>query len=253
MAAGVVVLSKPQSESARSEPRRLRLFVAGEGRFSTHQLPESGQVSIGRDAACDLVIDDATVAPRHALVSMGPRVRIADLESGLPTTVGQERVAAGSPVEVAPGDILHLGGVIAMVEGRGTAPPRRILPHGYFELRLEEECNRAARYQSTFALLRISCDPACPPPAIEEVLASSVRLVDVVAADGPGGYEVLLLDTPPEDVGLVVSPLDTQLGERDARPRIGVATYPRDGRSADALLARASGEPSARAAPEATP
>src|SRR3954464_14966290 len=132
MAAGVVVLSKPQSESARSEPRRLRLFVAGGGRVSTHPLPESGQGSIGRHAASARVIDDATVAPRHALLSMGPRVRIADLESGLPTTVGQERVAAGSPVEVAPGDILHLGGVILMVAGRGSAPPRRTLPPRHF-------------------------------------------------------------------------------------------------------------------------
>src|SRR3954447_12965871 len=254
MAAGVVVLSKPQSESARSEPRRLRLFVAGEGRFSTHQLPESGQVSIGRDAACDLVIDDATVAPRHALLSMGPRVRIADLESGLPTTVGQERVAAGSPVEVAPGDILHLGGVIIMVEGRGSAPPRRILPHGYFELRLEEECHRAARYHATFALLRVACDPACPAEVIEEVLASSVRLVDIVAQDGPAQYELLLLDAGAEDIPLVVSRLEAHLAERGARPRIWVALYPRDGRSPDALLARASsGDPAIRTPAEEPP
>src|SRR5437870_64769 len=120
-----------------------------------------------------------------------PPMRIDDLGSGLPTSVGDERVKAGFPIEVAHGDIIHLGGAIAMVEGRGAAPPRRILPHGYFELRLEEECNRAARYHSTFALLRIACDPACPPAVIEEVLASAVRLVDIVAADGPSDYEVL--------------------------------------------------------------
>ncbi len=98
---------------------RLRLFVAGEGRFATHHLPDSGEVTIGRDPGCELVVDDATVAPRHAVLSMGPTVRIADLGSGLLTSVHQHRVLPGHSVEVAPGDILHLGGVILMVEGRG--------------------------------------------------------------------------------------------------------------------------------------
>src|SRR2546428_848900 len=249
-------LAKTEAQSApEAHPSgRLRVFVAGEGRFATHHLPDSGEVTIGRDPGCELHVDDPSVAPRHAVLSMGPPVRIADLGSGLPTSVHQHRVLPGHPVEVAPGDILHLGGVILMVEGRGTAPPRRILPHGYFELRLEEERNRAARYHSTFALLRIVCDPSCPSAAIEEILASSIRLVDVVAVGGPSDYEVMLVDTPPEELKLVVSRLTTQLAERGGKPRIGMAIYPRDGRSADELLSHANGElaprmPATEAAP----
>src|SRR5438445_10836351 len=232
----------------------LRLFVAGEGRFATHHLPDSGEVTIGRQPGCELHVDDPSVAPRHAVLSMGPPVRISDLGSGLGTSVRHDRVLPDKPVEVAPGDILHVGGVILMVEGRGTAPPRRILPHGYFELRLEEECNRASRYHSSFALLRIVCDPSCPSAAIEEILASSIRLVDVVAVGGPSDYEVMLVDTPPEDLKLVVSRLTTQLAERGGKPRIGMAIYPRDGRSADELLSHANGElaprmPATEAAP----
>ncbi|TMA24075.1 MAG: FHA domain-containing protein, partial [Deltaproteobacteria bacterium] len=85
--------------------------MAGEGGFTTHQLPESGEVTLGRDPACGVVVDDGSVAPRHAVLSMGPPVRIDDLGSGLPTSVGEERVEAGHPIELAPGDILHLGGV----------------------------------------------------------------------------------------------------------------------------------------------
>src|SRR5205085_917577 len=62
----------------------------------------------------------------------------------------------------------------------------------------------------------------------------------------PATYEVLLLETRPEDIRLVVSRLDAQLRERGADPTIGVAVYPRDGRSPDALLTRASGEPPSR-------
>src|SRR6266850_2266519 len=235
-------LAKTESAPDVQPPGRLRLFVAGEGRFATHHLPDSGEVIVGSDPGCGLHVDDPSVAARHAVLSMGPPVRIADLGSGIPTSVHQHRVLPGHPVEVAPGDMLHLGGVILMVEGRGTAPPRRILPHGYFELRLEEECNRAARYQSSFALLRIACDPSCPSAAIEEILANSIRLVDVIAVGGPSDYEVMLVDTPAADLKLVVSRLETQLAERGGKPRMGIAVYPRDGRSADELLARANGE-----------
>src|SRR5919204_7026513 len=160
--------SEAQSAAPAQAPGRLRIFVAGQGRFTTHHLPDAGEVTIGRDPSCQLQVDDPSVAPRHAVLSMGPPVRIADLGSGLVTSLRDERIAPGEPVEVTPGDILHVGAVILMVEGRGTAPPRRILPHGYFELRLEEECNRAERYHSSFAVLRIACDPACASVTIEE-------------------------------------------------------------------------------------
>src|SRR5437763_16720559 len=209
--------SEAQSATPAQAPGRLRIFVAGQGRFTTHHLPESGEVTIGRDATCELQVDDPSVAPRHAVLSMGPPVRIADLGSGLVTSLRDDRVVADDPVEVTPGDILHVGAVILMVEGRGTAPPRRILPHGYFELRLEEECNRAARYHSSFALLRIVCDASCPSAAIEEILANSIRLVDVVAVAAPSDYEVMLVDTPAEALKLVVSRLETQLAERGGK------------------------------------
>jgi DNA-binding NtrC family response regulator len=215
------------------------VFVASRGTVAMHQLPESGEVSIGRDPSCGILVDDPSVAPRHATLALGPPVRIADAGSGRPLSVRQYPVEHGRPVEVVPGDLIHVGDVILLLEGRGSAPPRRILPHGYFELRLEEECHRAARYHASFALLRIGCD-GCAPAVIEQVLANSLRLVDVVASDG-AEYEVILIDTPPRDAALVVSRLEAQLAEAGGRPRVGIAVFPRDGRGPDALLAGAGG------------
>ncbi|HEX9576798.1 MAG TPA: FHA domain-containing protein, partial [Myxococcales bacterium] len=171
-------------DSGAPAARPGRVFVVSESGFAAHHLPESGQVIIGRDDSCGLVINDPSVAPRHAVLIMGTPVRLEDLGSGSGTIVRRQRVEPGKPAEVAPGDIVRVGAVILMVEGRGTAPPRRILPHGYFELRLDEECHRAARYHANFAVLHIA-DAVCAPSAIVEVLANSLRVFDVIAADGP--------------------------------------------------------------------
>jgi two-component system, NtrC family, response regulator AtoC len=232
----------PSADAAKApaaDSRRLRVFVASRGTVTMHQLPDSGEVSVGRDPSCGIAVEDPSVAPKHATLSLGPPVRIADAGSGRATAVRQYPVEHGRPIEIVPGDLIHLGDVILLLEGRGTAPPRRILPHGYFELRLEEECHRAARYHASFALLRIACD-GCAPAAIEQVLANSLRVVDVVASDG-GEYEVILIDTPPRDAALVVSRLEAQLAEAGGRPRVGIAVFPRDGRGPDALLAGAGG------------
>ncbi len=236
-------------DSGAPAARPGRVFVVSESGFAAHHLPDSGQVTIGRDASCGLVINDPSVAPRHAVLIMGTPVRLEDLGSGSGTIVRRQRVEPGKPAEVAPGDIVRVGAVILMVEGRGTAPPRRILPHGYFELRLDEECHRAARYHANFAVLRIA-DAVCAPSAIEEVLANSLRVFDVIAADGPD-YEVLLVDTPPEDSELVMRRLAAQLAERGGEPRIGLACFPRDGRSPDAILACAMGPRAPEALQEA--
>ena len=54
---------------------------------------------------CDLVIDDPSASPRHAVLSMGPPVRLADLGSGLPTSVGEQPVLPGQPQPLRAGPI----------------------------------------------------------------------------------------------------------------------------------------------------
>ena len=225
------------------EPGRLRLVVIGESVFATHALPDQGEFTIGSAERCDVRIQDPSVSPRHARLFIsqgpGPALQLLDLQSEQGTRVREQPIAGGATVEIAPGDLLQLGTVLIMVEKRGTSSLRRLLTHDYFELRIEEECYRAERHQAAFAVLRVRCDRSAQQGLVEQVLASTLRLFDVIASYGPGEYEVLLADTGPAGAEVVASRLESNLGKCGAHPRIGIACYPRDSRSADGLVLKA--------------
>ena len=224
-----------------AEPGRLRLVIIGESGVVMHALPEAGELTIGSAALCDVRIEDPSVSPRHArlFIQPGAALAVVDLQSEGGTRVRELLLAPGEPTEVAPGDLLQLGNALIMVEKRGTSSPRRLLTHDYFELRIEEECHRAERHQSEFTVLRVRCDRAAQKGLVEQVLASTLRLFDVIASYGPGEYEVLLADTSPKAAETVVARLEANLGKCGARPRMGLACYPRDSRSADGLVLQA--------------
>lgn len=59
--------------------RVLSVFAADS--VATHSLPASGRVTVGRAPDNDVVIDDASVSRHHAVIDMGPPVKIEDLGS----------------------------------------------------------------------------------------------------------------------------------------------------------------------------
>jgi len=70
-----------------------------------------------------------------------------------------------------------------------------------------------------------------------EQLRATMRMTDVVADDA-GGFQLLLPDTPSDQVAGAIARITGLLGQRNAEARIGVARYPYDGTTAEALVAR---------------
>ena len=216
------------------------LLITGEHVFSTHSLPDHGDLVIGSSAECELRIEDPSVAARHAVLHLGPSVSIEDLASPVGTVVGDAKLPPQQLTALTPGEMITLGSVMLIFQKRMNNRPRRIWTHGYFETRLEEECTRAEMYHKEFALLRIHCERNLPTGVIEETLANVLRAVDVVGSYGPGEYEVILNDARPSGAELVRNRITSLLGTKDPNLRVGVACYPRDGRSADILTAIAA-------------
>lgn len=81
-------------------------------------------------------------------------------------------------------------------------------------------------------------------------------MTDVLGVYGPGGeYEILVVDADIARVDEIRRRIESEVASRGARARTGYATYPRDGRTPEALLGRAAASvrgstpPSSGAAP----
>jgi DNA-binding NtrC family response regulator len=72
------------------------------------------------------------------------------------------------------------------------------------------------------------------------VLSRNIQSPHLFATYGPNEYEVLLLESDAEAAERLVEVLWADLRHSQLTGRIGMAWYPRDGRTADALLARAN-------------
>jgi two-component system, NtrC family, response regulator AtoC len=105
----------------------LALRVVGEGLVDLFALPRVGDVVIGRGAEADIRIDDASISRKHALLSIGPKVRIKDLASANGTRVADRALDAGEWAELSPGEVIDLGSVMLILM-RGTAESAQVAP-----------------------------------------------------------------------------------------------------------------------------
>jgi two-component system response regulator AtoC len=97
----------------------LALRAVGDALVALYALPRSGEVVIGSGRDADVRIDDASIARRHALLSLGTRTRIKDLGAG--TRVADRALEAGEWIDLWPGDVIDVGQVM-LIAMRGEAP-----------------------------------------------------------------------------------------------------------------------------------
>ena len=227
------------AESSQQRPGRFRLAILEEGgKHSTHALPQSGSVSIGRSSATDISIDDPSISRRHLVLHAGAVPQAQDLGSANGTRIRGQRLQPGEIVQIVPGDVIELGATLLVLQQEAPAArPLRILTHDYFEARVEDEFDRAARTPAAFAVARV-CAGVRSHDEVLEALAAAARPGDVVAQYGPEEYEVLLVDTPPE----VARSWSEALGAALLGSSVGIACAPEEARTAAALLERSNAE-----------
>ena len=176
----------------RADGEGLCLVASVDGALETHGLPESGELTIGRAPDNGLQIDHPSVSRHHARIVVGERVTIEDLGSANGVRLREQPLAPNQPAPMAAGELVELGQVMLFLRRRSlSSRPRRVWPHGYFEARVEEECERASVEAARFAVARVDLEGAPPAGALEEALGA-LGPFDVVAQYAPGQLEVFL-------------------------------------------------------------
>ncbi|WP_437683440.1 sigma 54-interacting transcriptional regulator [Sorangium sp. So ce131] len=151
---------------ARGSGAALQLAIVAGSTIAFAPLPPRGAVVLGRDEGCDVRIDDRSVSRRHAVLHVGPTLRIEDLGSANGTFVGEQQLPAvtarthrlrrlsGDSAEVGLGERVNLGATTIVVchapagaaeeQGRAAAPADVVVQAPPMQA-LYEQAARAAR------------------------------------------------------------------------------------------------------------
>ena len=234
-------LTTIRSPAAESCGTGLFLMVVGPEGFAAIALPPKGVLQIGRSAQADIRINDSLASRDHCrLYVEGGMVEIEDLESANGTLLRNHALQPRVRVELAQGDAVSIGATVLMLRSGGRLPrPVRVLPHGYFLARLDEECASSVRGRSPFALVRLDVEGEVSTSRCAGLLPLCLQPSDIIGAYGPQQYELLLPRTTPEVATTLVAELSARLHKAGIVFRTGTAHYPVDGRSAAELLERA--------------
>jgi two-component system response regulator AtoC len=241
MATTDLTLDAGQLTAALTEPptRRTFLVIHVEGEESSSSVidvPEGGEVTIGRSRGATVVVDHEKVSRLHARFRRyGDRLDLEDLESRNGTRVNGERIEGQRTL--APGDEIAIGSATIFV---GIASPTvrrtRVADADAFEARLEAELDHAHRYRHRVALAALQFNGDA---AVVEAMARSIRIMDLAGDFGGDQFALLLPRLAHDEAEAAIRRLIDEARLLRADIRAGIAIAPEDGRTADELLERA--------------
>ena len=210
--------------------------------ITVYDLPERGRITVGRGEQVDLRLTDPGASARHCILHVeGGRVTVEDLGSRNGTEIRGQRIEVGERVSLATGESARVAGAVLLVQRKNRQlQQRRSLPHGYFELRLGEECLQAqGDSDAAFAIARLDLAGGVDADGFAKTATELLRPSDIFGTYAPEAYEILLRRTSPEEAVRVLDPLLGKLKQLGAEPRTAFAHFPADGRTAHALIERA--------------
>ncbi|HXJ21884.1 MAG TPA: sigma 54-interacting transcriptional regulator [Polyangia bacterium] len=244
MASPTIVDAKV-GQSGRPPPAdgstRYHLLILARDGAIPRLLPQAGTVAIGRDDEVEIRLNDPRASRRHARLTVASAVEIEDLGSANGTAIRNQRLAPGERRRLEHGDVVAIGNTLMVLQqGEPDPDPRRIWAHGYLETRLIEECARAQAGHGKIALARLHLTASAPAILVEEIITDRLHRGELLAAYAPGEYEILALDVAEGAARTLIDGVVAALAAKNIGATVGLAFYPADGTSPQALIGRAA-------------
>jgi DNA-binding NtrC family response regulator len=216
------------------------LLVMGESGVFTFPLPARGEIRIGRSERCEVVVADPQLSREHASVRVDDeRCTVIDLGSSNGTRIGNRQLNAHEPVDLEPGELVTLGSTVVMLQAaRQNALTTQVLSHVAFERRVHRACERARQGMGgPFAVLRLRFSSSDASRHLHDVVSRVLVDPPIVGSYALHEYELLAAYCADWDgADELARRIVKELAAEGARVEVGAACYPRDGRTAEALL-----------------
>ena len=103
-------------KASAARPGGWRLVVVSDEGSSSHALPASGSVTLGRGEDVEVRLDDRAASRRHATLHLGATVRLEDLGGANGTVVRGRRLEPNETVQLGAGDTIELGKTLAVLQ-----------------------------------------------------------------------------------------------------------------------------------------
>jgi hypothetical protein len=192
-----------------------------------------GDVVIGNARDADVPLPDPAISACHLRLTILPgSLAVEDLGSGAGTFLRELRLTPGEPAGFLLGEPIRIGQTALIVRRRTRLELRRLWSPPEFAALVEDECLRARRRPSVFAVAHLKLDPG--PHRLSDLVTQVDHALPPPHMLGvaPGaGLEALLVAAPPVVIRACVRRLMLRLGERDYGAHLGLAWFPDDART----------------------
>jgi DNA-binding NtrC family response regulator len=228
------------TERSLSQDGRAYLLIFEDNSVRSFDLPQAGQVVIGRSPDVTLQLIDQSASRQHASLEIrGGELLLSDLGSRNGTRVNGERIA--EPRQLITGDVISIcyATLILCCQPSGSSS-RSVSALPLFRQRLQAEIDRALRYQRSLSLLCLRIEATDGPRGgVVPSLASHLRGMDDLAWLGQSSLLILQPELSEEEVASAASRMSAVVEQSGLSCRAGFACCPADGSDVDTLVASA--------------